>query len=242
MSLDFTVDTLDGLSEGIRDLYAKHDDGKFYLDVTGAVAKSRLDEFRDNNVKLLKEKDALEARFKDIDPQKYAELLAKSKELEGKESITKAEMEDLVRDRIANTVAEYKDSIAALEKDKEGLTGQLAEALIDNQVRMLGIKYGVREFADTDLVNRARTTFSLNEQNVPVAKDSKGGVIYGKDGQNPLTIEEWMQGQKEKDGTHLFTKSSGSGASGSNSGGTRRIDASNMTPLQKIAHGMSGGN
>lgn len=237
MRLKFSVDSLESVDEGVRNLYAKHDDGRFYLDVEGAVAKSRLDEFRNNNVKLLQERDELAKKYKDIDPDRYLELAAKAKELEGKETVTKAEMEELVQSRIAQTVAEYKDQISKAEELSKKLRGQLSEALIDNQVRTLGIKYGVREAADTDLVNRARATFRLDEEtNTPVPYDGEN-VIYGKDGRNPLTVDEWMAQQREKEATHLFNKSTGSGAPGSGPG-SRRVDPSSMTPLQKITSGM----
>ena len=52
MVLKFVLDSLEDLEDNVKALYSKHTDGKFYLDVEGAVSKSKVDEFRDNNVSL----------------------------------------------------------------------------------------------------------------------------------------------------------------------------------------------
>ena len=49
-------------------LYAERD-GARVLDVDGAVEKSKLDEFRNTNVSLIKERDELKQRFDGIDPE-----------------------------------------------------------------------------------------------------------------------------------------------------------------------------
>ena len=48
-------------------LYAERD-GTWVLDVDGAVEKAKLDEFRSNNVALMKERDELKQRFEGIEP------------------------------------------------------------------------------------------------------------------------------------------------------------------------------
>lgn len=52
--LSFEVESLDAVPEPARGLYKEHESGKFRLNVAGAVPKSKLDEFRDNNVSLNK--------------------------------------------------------------------------------------------------------------------------------------------------------------------------------------------
>jgi len=51
-------------------------DGAFVLDAEGAVEKAKLDEFRVNNVALIKQLDDLKKKFEGIDPEKVRELEA----------------------------------------------------------------------------------------------------------------------------------------------------------------------
>ena len=83
MKLKFKLDTLEGLDAAIAALYEQGADGAYYLSVDGVVGKDKLDEFRNNNVKLLKDLE----KFKDVDPAKYQELLALAKKQEEKKLI-----------------------------------------------------------------------------------------------------------------------------------------------------------
>ena len=66
MLLKFIVDTLEGVDQTVASLYEKQEDGKFRLNVEGAVPREKLDEFRNTNIELLKKVDA----FKGVDVKK----------------------------------------------------------------------------------------------------------------------------------------------------------------------------
>ena len=57
--LKHRLDNLDGVTEDVAQHYEAGQDGAFYLQVQGMVPKKRLDEFRDNNIALAKERDEL---------------------------------------------------------------------------------------------------------------------------------------------------------------------------------------
>ncbi len=97
MSLKFIVDSVDGLSEDVAALYSKNEDGKFYLEVEGAVSKTKLDEFRENNVRVLKELD----KYKGIDPSKYADLLKLQAKADEKKLIDAGELDKVVEQRVS---------------------------------------------------------------------------------------------------------------------------------------------
>lgn len=64
MSLKFKLDSLDGLDEGLKGLYAKGSDGKFVLQLDDDPAKAtmaKLREERDNALKALKDREAKES-------------------------------------------------------------------------------------------------------------------------------------------------------------------------------------
>jgi ribosomal protein L14 len=230
MSLKFAVDSLDGLDESVAGLYTQHD-GKYYLDVDGAVSTDKLTEFRNNNIQL---KQDLE-KFKDIDPQKYQEAMTKLQEIEGKKNIPAEEVDRQVAERVQTMKAEMQKQIDDLTKDNTGLNGQLETLLIDSAVRGASTKHKVLNEAIDDVVLRAKTVFRMDEG---MAKpfDKDGNVIYDKDGQTPMTIEGWVKGL-EKTASHLFVGSNGGGAP-PGPGLRPGMKPSDMSSMQKIQAGL----
>lgn len=231
MALKFVVDSVDGMDATTAALYVKNADGKFYLDVDGAVSKTKLDEFRENNVRLLKDLE----KFKDIDPVKHAELLRQQQALQEKKLIEAGEVDKVVEQRVGQMKTEYETRIGALTQENTLSKRQLESLLIDSAVRDAAIKSGVQPSAVEDVLLRAKTTFQIKDgQSVPM--DSNGGVIYGKDGTTPMSVSDWTTGLK-KTAPHLFLGSQGGGAQGSGGGGAG-MDMSKMTPTQKITAGL----
>jgi hypothetical protein len=57
--LKYRLADLDGIARDVAAHYEQADDGSFVLRVEGMVAKARLDEFRENNIRLATERDQL---------------------------------------------------------------------------------------------------------------------------------------------------------------------------------------
>jgi len=248
MALKFVLDIIDDLDEGIQKLYSKHSDGKYYLDVDGAVAKTKVDEFRDNNISLKQELEKMTDKFGNIDLEKYQELMDKAALDDGKKRITMEKVDDIVAERTTKMKEEHQNQVNALTNNNTTLSGQLDSLLIDGAVRNAAVEAKVRPGALEDVVLRAKTTFKVVDGKA-VAHDDKGNVIYGKDGTNPLNPTEWLGGLKTS-ADHLFEQSKGGGAGGGdNRGGDQNRggsgggdqDKSSMTPLQKISAGMASG-
>ena len=241
MALKFMLENLDGLDDGIKTLYSKHQDGKFYLDVDGAVAKNKVDEFRDNNISLKQQLEDMTDKFGKIDLDKYRTLMEKEALDDGKKRISMDKVDEVVAERTAAMKTEHATQIDALNGANKGLSGQLNGLLIDGAVRNSAVTAKVRSAALSDVVLRAQQTFRVIEGKA-VAHDPDGKIMYGKDGSNPLSTDEWINGLKT-DAPHLFETSSGGGAgSGSGSGrppGHQTQDKSTMSPLQKISAGMA---
>ena len=229
MKLKFKLDTLDGLDAAIAGLYEQGADGAYYLSVDGAVDKSKLDEFRNNNVKLLKDLE----KFKDVDPAKYQELLALAKKQEEKKLIDAGEIDKVVEQRVGEMKSTYENQLKTLTEQNSVAQRQLESLLIDNAVRDAAVKSGVQPTAVDDVLLRAKATFKIKDGNaVPV--DAQGNVVYGKDGTSPMSVIDWTTGLK-KQAPHLFQGSQGGGAPGS---GKDNVDTSKLTSAQKIAQGL----
>lgn len=230
MSLKFIVDSVDGLSEDVAALYSKNEDGKFYLEVEGAVSKTKLDEFRENNVRVLKELD----KYKGIDPSKYADLLKLQAKADEKKLIDAGELDKVVEQRVGQMRTTYITEIDNLTKANSVAQRQLEALLIDSAVRDAAIKSGVQPTAVEDVLLRAKATFQIKE-GVPMPVDSTGSTIYGKDGSTPMSISDWTHSLK-KQAPHLFQGSSGGGASGGTRMGSEAMGK--MSSNQKIMAGL----
>lgn len=216
MALKFEVESLDNVDEAHRSLYTEQN-GKFVLAVDGVVPKTKLDEFRNNNVDLKRQLDEVNGKFKDIDPVLYRELTSEHQKLKDKKLIDAGKIDELVDERV-------KTLRSTLEGERDGYKAQaqttrarLESLLIDNEVSRFALESGCVETALDDIVSRARTQFKLDKDDRAVAMDGEK-IIYGADGTSPMTIKEWMSALVTK-APHLFKGSSGGGAGGSGNGG-----------------------
>jgi len=231
MSLKFMLDNLEGLDEGVAALYSKHSDGKFYLEVDGAVAKSKVDEFRDNNIALKQQLD----KFGEVDLEELARLQAAEKERSGKKEIKAEDVDNLVAERVATMQEDHNKAIDDLTGINAKQSRQLESLLIDSKVRSAATEGKVLASAVEDVLLRAKSVYSLVD-GVATPKDDKGNVIYGKNGTDPMPMDEWV-GKLSKNAPHLFEGSKGGGAGGGD-GHQGKQDTSNMSATQKINAGL----
>lgn len=214
MALKAILDSLDGLSDDLKKLYTQKD-GKYHLDVDGMVDKTRLDEFRNNNIELKKQLDDLAAKYKDIDPETVRELLKKEKEIKEKKMLDAGKVDELLEERTKAMRTDYEKQIKTLTEKVTSSDSQLERLVIDNALKDAGLKAGVRDTAMEDVVLRGRARYKMQDgKAVPMTADGK--VIYGKDGETPETMTEWF-GSLASAAPHLFNPSNGSGANGSGS-------------------------
>ena len=194
------------------------------LDVDGdMVPRDRFEEFRANNIDLKKQLDTLTEQFKGIEPAKVRELLKTQEDLEADKLVKAGKVDELVTHRTTRMKADYEAQIKAANDQITKQAQQLSEIQINQGVLLAGTKRGVRATATLDLINRARSVFTLNQDGKVIALDRDGkSVIYGQDGITPLSVEEWVTRQVTE-APHLFEANQGSGASGNGSGGAGSV-------------------
>lgn len=211
---------------------ATQKDGQYVVSV---VPKTKLDEFRNNNIALSRERDELKNKVTTYsslvgeDPEKAKGELnelrttyqrVKDGSLKGSDAIEAA-----VKERIKDTETNYQGQLATLgtklqEKDASvaALADQLNRSLIDRDVTnaVLAGDSGVNPAALPDILTRAYGTFKVvNGQLVAKSGDA---VIYGSDGVTPLKPKEWLA-KVLKDSPYLGKQSAGGGANGGGNGG-----------------------
>ena len=187
--------------------------------VDGVVDKSKHDEFRNANVALKKELEDQKKKFEGIDPDEVRKLADEKRQLEESQQLKLGEVEKVLENRMKNAKAEWDKQFAAVNAERESLTGRLTAIQIDQGVTTVATKKGLRPTAIPDITARARNVFRL-VNGLPTGFETDGKTVrFGKDGMTPMTLEEWVDTQVA-DAPHLFESNSGGGAAGEGSGGT----------------------
>jgi hypothetical protein len=245
--LKLVLETLDGLSEEIQALYAKGGDGKFHLQMEeDAEAKKRINEFRDNNIKLQKELDSIKKQFEGVDLNELQAMKRKLQDIDDKKMIEAGKIDELVAQKVERMKLDYEEQIKQMKtalEERDGklsdTTQRLSEVLIDGEITKAVNGVGVvRKEAMTDILARGRRTWRL-EEGKPMPKEGDR-LLYGKDGKAPLTFDEWAQALILQ-APFLFENSGGGGAAGgANSGGaggfSGRVDLSKMPPQERLRY------
>jgi hypothetical protein len=250
MKVKLVLKSLDGMPEALSECYEKRDDGNFYLMAEGLpeleAMKTKVTEFRENNIKLLKENDQLKAdlgKFKDVNLDEYTDLRTKKKLFDENKMYDDNKIEELVQSRTGRMRGDFENQIAALQKagnEKEAilklLHNELAKEKIDNEIQKHVTSVAVpAKGAMEDIIRCGRAVFTMNENRLPVALDANGHVIPGKDGVTPLSISEWAA-ELPKTKSHFFMPSDGMGSGGGdrNGGGGNGIDYSKMNAVERL--------
>jgi hypothetical protein len=236
MALKYKFKTKDEVPAEHLPLYTERD-GAWVLDIEGAVEKAKLDEFRNSNAVLSKERDELKQRFDGIDPELARTLLAEKQKAEEEKLLNpsagdpnaadKAEkeraaererIEKVIEGRVKGIKADLEKQVGSLTTERDALTSRLTAIQIDQGVITVATKRGLRPTAIADITARARTVFKL-ANGAPAAFEADGkSVRYGRDGLTPMTLEEWVDTQVSE-APHLFESNAGGGAAGNASGG-----------------------
>lgn len=225
---DIVFETLDAVPEELHEVAKKNEDGKFTLNL---VPKTKLDEFRDNNVKVSKERDELQVNYTKLagivgdNPDEFTENLAKLRETSQLVEDGKLKKSGDIESELATRTENMKASHAAALQDKdaevqawktkaENAEQKFQMTLVDQAIRSAALREesGVITTALDDIISRGRAVFSVSEDGKVVAKHGDN-VIYGEDGTTPLDAAEWLNGLK-KNAPHFFKESAGGAAEG----------------------------
>ena len=237
MALKFKFKSKDEVPAEHLPLYTERE-GAWVLDVDGAVEKAKLDEFRNSNLTLSKERDELKQRFDGIDPEEARKLLAEKQKLEEEKLLRgnvdandpeKAEkekaaererIEKVIEGRVKGIKGELEKQVSALTAERDALNTRLTTIQIDQGVTTVATKRGLRPTAIADITARARLVFKL-VNGAPTAFEQDGKTVrYGRDGLTPMTLDEWVDSQVTE-APHLFESNAGGGASALPQGGSR---------------------
>ena len=217
MALKFKYQSKAEVPSEHASLYVERD-GAFVLDAEGAVEKSKVDEFRTNNLALKNQLAELTTKFDGIDPESVKTLLAEKAKLEEEKLIKDGEVEKLVENRTKKILGDMEKRLQGAEQQASSLSAQLVEREIERNVVEAASKIGLRASAIPDIKLRARTVFKISGGRISAVESDGQTPVFGRDGVTPLSFDEWVARQVVE-APHLFESSAGGGAVGHGSGG-----------------------
>jgi hypothetical protein len=237
--LKFIVNNLEDVEEALRPLYKVAADGKFHLQTEADPdAKKKVDEFRDNNVKLMKELDEMKKKYGNIDPEKVKELEKMQQDIDDKKMLDVKGVDELVAQKTERMRQDYEDQIAELKKTIDAKSTELnktaerlSEVLIDGEITKAATAIGgVRPGAMEDIIARGRRVWRL-EEGKPVPKEGDK-ILYGKDAKEIMTFDEWAR-VLATSAPFLFEPSSGGGAGGAGGagGGSKKFGGRDLSKI-----------
>lgn len=232
--LKYIMESLEGLSPELAALYTKGEDGKFVLTgVEGVSPKTKVDEFRANNIALTNRLNA----FGDITAEQAKKLVSENSELKIKLDDTGKSVDDkaeqIAKARIEAYTAEYAEKMNNLEAANAELTSSNNSMVLNMSIDKHAINHKALPEAIEDIKLRAATVFKV-ENGSPVAYNGKDKMMQA-DGVTPVTMDSWVKGLVTTS-PHLFQPSEGSGMPRGR--GAHGADRSKMSPVQKIMAGL----
>ena len=207
----------------MRDHYTEQD-GQWVLSLDGptrqeAALGAKVNEFRDTNIALLRERD--EARrtaeettqkFKAVDLDEFTRLKQAQATLD-KKGVTKPEdIDQLVQRAVTSAVKPMQEQLQVAAQREQEANDRLARESFTRLVTEQASRAGVRPDALPDVIGRASQhgfvmqagqAVVLGEHGVPKASPAHPGEVF--------SLGEWLVGLKRDGGAHLFKPSVGSG-------------------------------
>ena len=217
----------DKLSEAEKTFYAQAGEG-YQLQVEGATDKSKVDEFRQSNIKLMEEAKA----FKDVDLDKYNAAMEKERALRNKELIDKGEFDVLLAEHTNTMQSDHNAKIEALigkyDKLSSSHNATISKYEIEGAANKAFGTHKINPDAYDSIMAQIKTKFSIDNGQA-VAKDGDK-IITGANGN--LTIDEFVSSQPE-----IFKLQSNGGAGAGNNSTTS--GKSIQTSREKITAGLA---
>jgi hypothetical protein len=214
------IDNLEQVDEALRGEYEAKA-GKFYLKLedipSGFVkqedllaANTKVVEFRDKNIALMKENAELvplKTKFEGIDPVEARAALDKLKTL-GKEGIRDADdLAQKIKNEAEALIKPLRDQLALSTAETQAERRRADESLLHSKIAEQFIKVGGKPNATDFVVGLAKDNFEVKDGKV-VAKAGKFSTTKPGD---PISVEEWLASDVSKNHDYVLEASKGGG-------------------------------
>lgn len=237
--------------------FVKEDNGKFVVDVG---PKAKITEFRDNNIALKQERDALKAKLEVFgklgdDPAKLqdelkalreVDQLVKDGKLKGNDAIS-AEVERRLKETRESHEAQIRDltnKVGAAEQKAVQADQKWRVSVLDQRITnaVLADDSNVNPATLPDVLARARNIYTVTDDGKLVPKQGDA-VVYGANG-DPMQPKEWLT-KVLAEAPYLGKTSAGGGADGGTGGkelgGMSQEAFNNLSPEERITRFRAAG-
>lgn len=204
------VDDLTEVPESLQDFYSASETGGYYLqtdDDSLKQVKSKISEFRANNIQLTREKEELQKRlsaFDDLDPDQIREALKAQQQVQESELLPRAEIDKHLQKRLEQERKAYETQISEVTEQRQRLNEELSamkiEKLVTESINRIG---QLQKGALSDVLRRARMEIEV-----------KDNEVLERDSGLSLDPNQWAR-DLYKNCPYFFAANTGIGAKGS---------------------------
>jgi len=219
-----------------------------------AIIQAKIDQevsgLKNKNSELIEKDKKLKENLKQYEGLDIENLRSLQKQMEENEEmrlLAEGKTEEVLTRRTEALKKDYQQQLEVRDTKLEELTSLLkkrdedfTELVVDGGIRQAYVEVDFEPTAMEDIVNLGRRTFIMDEKGETVPRDPSGNIIFGKDGQTPVTYKEWLEGLVESR-PYLRRPSTGSGAPGAAGRKGKKVDTSNMSGAQLISQGLKEG-
>lgn len=243
----FTFESLDAIPESLRE-FAKAEGEKVLINL---VPEAKLSEFRDTNITLVKERDALKSQVDTLapivgdDPEAFSnvlnELRATAQRVQDGQLTDTRKIEEEILRRTDDMRKTLEEQVRGSQKETghwktqaAQLDATLKRTLVANHIKDAAIdpESGVLPLAIGDILRKAGDVWRATDDGKVLAYQGEL-QLYGGDGGSPLTPKEWIAKLKEES-PHYF-KGTGGGGAGGNGAAVDQRGAHGKTPQEMRA-------
>jgi hypothetical protein len=211
--MKYTVSDLSAIPAEFHGFYAESN-GKYVLQVDGAVPKAELDSLRDANIGIKRQIEAMTTHYDGVDPDEFRRLLRQERLQRDWQMFQDGRGDEVISDRTALMRAEHQRVLDALTTERDAAVVQVEAMVIDTAILEASLKAEVRPCAIDDVLLRGRQTFRVADGR-PVGYQGDAPLL-GRHGA-PLGVAEWVASLSQS-APHMFEAS----ASGAAPGGSQQ--------------------
>ncbi len=186
-----------------------------------AIIDSRINEsvigLKTKNSELLgklKEQGENLKRFDGIDPDAVKTILQRFSDDEEAKLIAAGKIDEVLDKRTERLRGDVDKKLKAANdraEKAESFAKKFSDRVLGDSIRSAALKAGALPGAADDIILRAKSLFTVNEEGEAVAVDKDGTALLGKDGKTPLLPGEWVETLKDV-APHLWPQAQGTGA------------------------------
>lgn len=195
--------------------------------VSGLKAKN--DELLGKLTKTKGEFDGLKSQFSDVDLEEYRSFKAKIKEDETTKLIAEGKIEEVLNQRVQALKQDYEGKLSQTAQQAELYKSKVLNGYISTAAAQAGVD---KNAIDLVALLAQQEGVKLDERGNPVIVDSEGNVRYSKDGNTPLSLNDWLNNLQESKPL-LWGQPQGGGGRGGQGGNQARKKPSEMTTQER---------